>query len=96
MMELDLQSKRTSTEAHQAFLPVKILKREMFWNYNLTRGIHGVPRRLLLDADECGFAIQKTNRSSGHAPLEVRVRKIGNYCLDTKVTVLFCIEPGDP
>ena len=52
-------------------------------------------RRSFLDTDECGLELQSCNRGEGYAYSGVRVVKPGNYCRDTKISVILTIEPGD-
>ena len=50
----------------------------------------------MIDIDECGLMLSIANRSFGHSMRHLRVRKKGNYCRDTKLTIILAIEPGDP
>lgn len=96
MKDLDLTKKVASTEAYQAFEPRNVLRVQLFWSQPPPLGVRTIARRKFIDADEFGIAIQKCNRKSGHAYVSVRIRKPGHYCRDTKLTVLFAVEPGDP
>jgi len=96
MKGLGMTNKRVSTEAYQAFEPNNLLKFHQFWTLGGPLGVVGVRRCRLLDVDEFGIALQKTNRNSGHAHSSIRIRKPGHYCRNTKLTCLFAIEPGDP
>jgi hypothetical protein len=96
MQELGLTKKIASTEAYQAFTPENVLKAELFWTSAPPLGVVGIPRRKLLDVDEFGIAIQRVNKKYGHSHSTIRIRKAGHYCRDTKLTVLYAIEPGDP
>jgi transposase len=96
MAELNLTKKQGSTEAYQAFLPQNILRLRRFWTIPPPIGVFGQPRKKLIDTDECGISLEKTNKSIGHAHTTIRVRKPGHYTKDTKWTVICGIEPGDP
>ena len=58
--------------------------------------MRGADRRRLIDIDECGIEIQRTNRKYGHAPAGIRIVKPGHYSKETKLTVLLAVEAGDP
>ena len=88
--------KKSSTDAKQAYTPINLFKRHLFFNSGFPTGVQGLPRKLLIDIDECGLMLMIANRNFGHAMKHLRVRKKGNYCRDTKVTVILAIEPGDP
>ena len=96
MCELGLTKKVGSTEAHQASLPVNLFKREQFWTMPPPFGVNGCERRRLIDVDECGIEVLKTNRKYGHCMAGVRVVKPGHYTKDTKLTILLAVEAGDP
>ena len=96
MIELGLTKKVGSTEAKQASLPVNLFKREQFWNMAPPFGVHGCERRRLIDVDECGIELQRTNRKYGHCKSGIRVVKPGHYSRDTKLTVILAVEAGDP
>jgi hypothetical protein len=60
-------------------------------------GIHGIPRRLLIDADEFGLHLNDANRKYGSTPQGLHIRKPENYDRGTfKLTVILAIEAGDP
>jgi transposase len=96
MKQMNLTKKKASTEAHQAFPPHNMLRVQHFFERPPPLGVHNVPRERLVDADECAFELTKTNRSSGHAGVGIRIRKPGFYTKDSKITVIAAIEPGDP
>ena len=96
LKELGLTKKVGSTEARQASLPINRFKREQFWNMNLPFGVNGCDRRRLIDIDEIGIELQRTNRKYGHSFAGVRVVKPGHYSRDTKITVILAVEAGDP
>ena len=94
--ELGMTKKVGSTEARQASLPINLFKREQFWSMPLPFGVNGCERRRLLDIDECGIELQRTNRKYGHSFSGVRVVKPGHYSRDTKLTIILAVEAGDP
>ena len=96
MDELGLTKKVGSTEAKQASLPINMQKRRLFWNQGVPYGVAGCERRRLIDVDECGIEVQRTNRKYGHSAVGIRVVKPGHYSKDTKLTVLLAVEAGDP
>jgi hypothetical protein len=96
LKEMDITRKKASTEACQAFLPQNVLRAELFFSEPLPLGISGIARRKFADFDEFGIAMQQTNRSFGYSHSSIRIRKPGHYCRDTKLTVLYGVEPGDP
>ena len=93
---LGMTRKKASTDAKQAYTPINIFKRYLFFNSGYPTGVQGTPRKLMMDMDECGLMLSIASRTFGHAVKHLRVRKKGNYCRDTKVTVILAIEPGDP
>ena len=95
LAELEITRKRASTEAYQAYTAINLHKRDVFFTHNLPFGIANAERRSFLDTDECGLELQSCNRGEGYAYSGVRVVKPGNYCRDTKISVILTIEPGD-
>jgi hypothetical protein len=61
----------------------------------LPLGISEVPQRTLVDLGECGVSLERTNCRNGHGMVGLQIRKPGNYTRDTKLTVLFAMEPGN-
>jgi hypothetical protein len=96
LRELKYSRKVASIEAYQAFLPANILRRDRFFNMPPPLGVNGLARRGLCDTDECAIFLEKANRSKGLAHTTIRVRKPGHYGKGRKLTVICCIEPGDP
>ncbi|GKZ00788.1 hypothetical protein MPSEU_001030500 [Mayamaea pseudoterrestris] len=96
MAELQISKKKASTEAYQAFTPVNMLRATWFWSQPPPLGVVTVRRNQFIDFDECAFNLEKTNRSTGHSAVGVRIRKPGHYSRDQKITLLMAIEPGDP
>ncbi|KAL7518086.1 hypothetical protein ACHAWF_000174 [Thalassiosira exigua] len=68
LIDMGMTMKRVSTTAYQAFTPA-----------NIEPGIADVPRRRLIDIDECAIELQDANENYGHAVRGMRVRKIGYY-----------------
>jgi len=71
--------KVTSTVAYQAFTERNLTCRRLFWTMPWLIGIHGIPRRLLIDVDEFGLHLNDANRKYGSAPQGLQIRKPGNY-----------------
>ena len=60
-------------------------------------GIHGIPLRLLIDANEFGLHLNDANRKYGSSPRGLKIRKPGNCDRRTfKLTVILAVEAGDP
>jgi hypothetical protein len=67
MAEMKLTKKQGSTEAYQAFLPHNILRLRRFWIMPPPVGVFGQARKKLIDTNECGISLEKTNKGIGHA-----------------------------
>ena len=93
--ELGITDKKPSVEAHEAFSPRNLRREELFWTSPLPLGKVGIPRRKFIDVDEFGIEHKRLNRTKGWAMSCYRVRTVGNYTKETKLTVIFAIEPGD-
>ena len=50
---IGLSRKKGSTTAYQAFYPVNLRKRWNYWNMAFPIGIADIPRRCVIDLDEC-------------------------------------------
>jgi hypothetical protein len=97
LRRLGYTMKVTSTVAYQAFTERNLTRRRLFWTMPWPVGIHGIPRRLLIDADEFGLHLNDANRKYGSAPRGLQIRKPGNYDRGTfKLTVILAVETGDP
>ena len=96
MRELGLTKKVGSTEAKQGSFPVNMFKRKAFWTNAPPFGVNGCERRKLIDFDECGIELQRSNRKYGHCYSGIRVVKPGHYSKDTKLIIILAIEAGDP
>lgn len=77
--ELGFTRKRATTEAYQAELPINRAKCYQFWHMAYPYGVVGTPRRFLIDSDECGVWLERTNRTGGKAVCGVAVREAGKY-----------------
>jgi hypothetical protein len=96
MKEVGMTEKKASTEAYQAYLPINLLKVELFWTRPPPLGVFQVPRRTLVDFDECGIGLEQCERRKGHSLQGIRIRKPGHYTRDTKYNILMAIEAGNP
>jgi transposase len=97
LRRLGYTMKVTSTVAYQAFTERNLTRRRLYWTMPWPIGIHEIPRRLLIDADEFGLHLNDANRKYGSAPRGMKVRKPGNYDRGTfKLTVILAVEAGDP
>jgi transposase len=97
LRKLGYTQKVTSTVAYQAFTQVNLDRRRLFWTRPWPVGIHGIPRRQLIDADEFGLHLNAANRKYGSAPVGLKIRKPGNYDRGTfKLTIILAVETGDP
>jgi transposase len=88
---LGLCRKASSTTANQAFTPINLLKRDVFWSSPLPTGVLGVPLFDLVDIDEFGIDVTRVNRHFGKAYFSVRVRLKGQYTRSTKLSVIVCV-----
>jgi hypothetical protein len=89
-------TKVTSTIAYQAFTEHNKHRRQLYWNEPWPLAIYGIPRRLLIDADEFGLHLNSANRKYGSSPRGMRIRKPGNYDRGTiKLTIILAMETGD-
>ena len=95
MKELDITRVKVSTEAYQAFLPANLRKEALFWSEPPPVGVVGVRRRQMINVDEFGMELNRTNRKYGWSINFIRIRTCGHYQRTTKLTVLLGIEAGD-
>ncbi len=94
---MTLKKASTTATAYQAFTPENLELHYRFWNYSFPAGVHGLPRRDLIDIDECAIELKNANLNYGHAVRGLRVRKVGNYGRGRfKLALILAIEPGDP
>ena len=94
--ELRVTYKKVSVEAYDAFSERNVLREGLFWTRGLPLGKVGIERRKFIDIDEFAVEHRKLNRSKGWGLSCYRVRTVGNYTKDTKLTVILAIEAGDP
>ncbi len=93
---IGLKRKRGSTMAYQAFLPVNVRKREIYWTMPYPLGIAGIRRRNIIDMDECGVYFKDADRRGGKAYVGVRVREPGPYGREHEKTNLLLAISGEP
>ena len=97
LRRLGYTMKVTSTVAYQALTERNLTRRRLYWTMPGPIGIHGIPRRLLIDADKFGLHLNDANRKYGSSPRGLKIRKPGNYDRGTfKLTVILAVEAGDP
>jgi len=85
---LGLTRKGGSTTAYQAYLPINLLKRWMYWNLPYPFGIADIRVEDFIDLDECGLFVETADKSIGKAFVGNRVRQEGNYQKSEKWTLL--------
>ena len=91
---LGLTRKRASTTAYQALRPLNLALRHAFWNRNYPYGRADIPRAHLLDADEAGIFLEKTNKTMGKALSSVRVRAPGVYGHGQRFNLTLVVTAG--
>lgn len=97
LVDLGYTHKVTSTVAYQAFTQRNLMRREIFWTRAYPVGVHGTPRRRLIDVDEFGVHKNSANRKRGSSLKGLYIRKPGHYDRgDFKLTIIIAVEPGDP
>ena len=93
---IGLSSKAGSTMAYQAYLPVNVRKRYVYWNYPYPLGVAGVRRASVIDLDECGVYFERGNRRRGKAYVGVRVKQPGPYSRASQKWNLLMAISGEP
>ncbi len=88
---IGLTRKAGSTTAHQAYLPINLQKRWMYWNLPYPYGIADIRVEDLIDLDECGLFVETADKKIGKAYVGNRVRQEGNYQKSEKWTLLLAI-----
>lgn len=88
---IGLTTKCGSTTAYQAYLPINVLKRWMYWNLPYPFGIADIRVEDLIDLDECGLFVETADKHIGKAYVGNRVRQEGNYQKSEKWTLLLGI-----
>jgi hypothetical protein len=91
-VRLRISSKRGSTTAHQAMIPINLMKRHLFWTSALPIGIRHVAIDKFTDTDEAGLFLQTTNRNEGKAYINARVTDFGPYGHDEKWTLILTVD----
>jgi hypothetical protein len=76
---LGLSRKRSSTTANQAFTPINVIRRWVFWNLPYPHGIADISRDDMIDIDEAKIILEMANRKYGKAVLQKRCRETGLY-----------------
>ena len=76
---LGLTKKSGSTTAYQAYLPINLQKRWMYWNLPYPFGIADIRVEDFIDLDECGLFVDTADKSICKAFVGNRVRQEGNY-----------------
>ncbi len=85
-----------STAAYQVFTQRNLDCRRLYWARPWPVGIHGIPRRQLIDANEFGLHLNAANRKYGLSPRGLQIRKPGNYDRGTfKLRIILAVETGD-
>ena len=89
---IGLSRKRGSTTAYQAMYAVNLRKRWNYWNMAYPVGIADIPRRNVIDLDECGVFVETTaNRTYGKSYIGMRVREEGPYSKSEKWTLMLAV-----
>jgi hypothetical protein len=88
--------KVTSTVAYQAFTEHNFNRCCLYWTRPWLLGIHGTPRRLLIDGDKFGLHLNSANRKCGSSPRGMKIRKPGSYGRGTfKLIIILAVETRD-
>ena len=98
---LGLSTKRASTTARQAMLPMNLQLRFNYWYLPSPYGIADCPRVRTIDLDEAALFVELALRGCGKAHLTRRVREVGPYGHSEKLNILVAIigedyAPGRP
>ena len=67
---LGLSHKRSSTTANQAFMPINVIHRWVFWNLPYPHGIADISHDDMIDIDEAKIILEMVNRKYGKAVLQ--------------------------
>jgi hypothetical protein len=80
----------TSTVAHQAFTQWNLLHWQLFWNEPWPIGLHGTPRKRLINIDEFGLHLNAANKKYGSSPWGLKICKPGDYDREMfKLTIIW-------
>jgi hypothetical protein len=94
---LGYTSKVTSTIAYQAVAQQNLLCWQLFWNEPWPIGVHGTPRKRLININKLGLHLNAANKKYGSSPHGLKIQKPGNYDRGTfKLTIILVVEAGDP
>ncbi len=94
---LGYTSKVMSTVTYQAFMQRNLLRRRLFWNEPWPIGIHGMPRRSLIDIDEFGLHLNAANKKYRSSCCGLKICKPGNYDRGKfKLKIILAVEADDP
>lgn len=89
---LGLTSKRGSTTARQAYYPINVEKRWIFWNMPYPYGIADIRTEDFIDCDECGIFMLLCARRRGKAYIGCRVNEEGPYSRSEKWNFLMAVS----
>ena len=92
---LGLSTKRASTTARQAHLPINLQLRFNYWFLPAPFGIANVRREMIIDIDEAALYLESSNRGRGKAHLIRRCREVGPYGHSEKLNILVAISGED-
>ena len=93
--KIGLSRKAASTTAHDAHLPINLIKREQYWNANYPHGIADIDPRDIIDADEMGLELEHQNRSFGKTVVGEQCNRKGAYNRNHKLNVLMAVSGCD-
>jgi hypothetical protein len=69
----------------------------LYWTRPWLVGTHGIPRRLLINADEFELHLNSANRKYCSSFQGLKICKPGNYDREAfKLTIILAMETGDP
>ena len=72
----------------KAFLPINLMKREIYWNHPYPMGIADVDLEEVIDIDESGYYLETTNKKYGKVLRGRRCSQAGHYNRGRKLNVL--------
>jgi hypothetical protein len=90
---LGMSTKRGSTSAYQADLPINVLRHENYFSQPPPLGINGFPRLRIVDIDESGWYLESACRKYGKARIGRRAPDVGPYGHSRKHTMIAGIMP---
>lgn len=92
---IGLSRKAASTTSFDAYLPVNLMKRHLYFNAAYPGGIADIDPRNVIDCDEMGLEIEHQNRSFGKSAKGNRCNQAGVYTRNQKLNVLMAISGCD-